>query len=390
MINQGSIIMPDRRCLLATPKVKRVQAPADPCSVSRWAPSLQLAACGLLATVLLAAVLPAPAAEAARARGLLARGPVARGTSTSATFSFSARVRCRLDRGRWRSCGRRARFAVGKGWHDLLYQRLARRVPRGAVLRYHWLVLAAPSLRPDGPQTSWRPVGSAPLADALASSAVVRTVEVRRQNSEANRYVPSDGELAAFHAARGDQGESESTFNAWRRYVTGRPGLANPTTDELIQWAALKWGIPVDVMRAQMAVESWWRQDAMGDPTTVSNPQDYPAFSRIPGTSDVYQSLGISQVRWPTHPGTEPLRWRSTAFNLDVYGAEIRFYYDGLAASWGQGMTDRGYGPGQEWLSIGAWFNPYPWNNAGQQDYVGKVQQYLRDRVWDRADFLSG
>ncbi len=49
--------------------------------------------------------------------------------------------------------------------------------------------------------------------------------------------------------------------------------------------------------------------------------------------------------------------------------------------------VDRGYGPGQEWLSIGAWLNPYPWNNAGQQDYVREVQQYLRDRVWEQPEF---
>ena len=58
----------------------------------------------------------------------------------------------------------------------------------------------------------------------------------------------------------------------------------------------------------------------------------YPYQSRIPHTSNVYQSLGIAQVRWTPdgslHPGTEPLRWESTAFNLDEQAATLRFYYD--------------------------------------------------------------
>ena len=44
--------------------------------------------------------------------------------------------------------------------------------------------------------------------------------------------------------------------------------------------------------------------------------------------------------------GTEPLRWRSTAFNLDVYGATLRYYYDGRC-SW----CGPGYAPGQSWNS---------------------------------------
>lgn len=340
----------------------------------------------LAVAALAAGVVTHPATAHASTASLLRSGPPAQSDSSRASFRFAAPVRVRLDGGRWRRIGRRMTTTVSVARHRLRYQRLSRDIPRGAVHSYGWRVLAAPR----GAQTSWRAVGSPPLADATAARAVVPEPEVRAGNVQANDYLPSDSELAAFHAARGDQGETEAAFSPWRRYVTGRSGLTNATTDELIQWTALKWGIPVDVVRAQMAIESWWHHEVRGDRTAVANPQDYPAFSRIPGTSDVYQSLGISQVRWPIHPGTEPLRWRSTAFALDVYGAEIRFYYDGLAARWGHGMTDRGYGPGQEWLSIGAWFNPYPWNNAGQQDYVRKVRGYLSDRVWEKPDFRTG
>jgi hypothetical protein len=53
-------------------------------------------------------------------------------------------------------------------------------------------------------------------------------------------------------------------------------------------------------------------------------------------------------------------------------------------------MTDNGYTAGQDWMSIGAHFNPYPWNNQGQRDYIAKVQDSLAKRIWQTPDFLSG
>ncbi len=38
------------------------------------------------------------------------------------------------------------------------------------------------------------------------------------------------------------------------------------TTDEIIEWVACKWGIDEDIVRAQIAKESWWHQDAAGRP----------------------------------------------------------------------------------------------------------------------------
>jgi len=66
---------------------------------------------------------------------------------------------------------------------------------------------------------------------------------------------------------------------ALRHGYSGRSTLAHPSTDDLIQWTAHKWGIPEDVVRAQMAVESWWRQSDMGDLTAESDPGAFPAFS---------------------------------------------------------------------------------------------------------------
>ncbi len=227
-----------------------------------------------------------------------------------------------------------------------------------------------------------------PMGDAAAAACVARTGEAVPANAQANAYVPSDLELAAFHTALSSNGKTGEQEEWYPRSVTGRPGLASPTTDELIQWGAHKWGIPEDWLRAEYTVESDWRQSALGDLRSESSswyPQ-FPAFS-CPNSTQCYESLGITQVKW--HPdgsegaGTEPLRWKSTAFNIDYQASVIRFEYDnpyGKRSSWGDGT----YHPLDQWLSVGAWFSCYPYNNSSQQDYISQVQQHLSARDWPR------
>ena len=86
------------------------------------------------------------------------------------------------------------------------------------------------------------------------------------------------------------------------------------------------------------------------------------ASTRTASSTEVYESLGLMQIKWrpdgSLHPGTEPLRWKSTAFNADYHAAMVRFFYDGGARSWyGHGSS---YGPGQAWNSVGAWYQPTP------------------------------
>ena len=234
--------------------------------------------------------------------------------------------------------------------------------------------------------TSWRPVGTPPLSDAEAASRITRVPEKRSGNAAANAYKPSASELHAFlYGERNRDGKLPAEYSHLYGKVTG--GFTG-TTDEIIQWGAHKWGIPEDWIRAQAAKESWWRHSTqLGDPTTVRDVTRYPAHSRIDGTR-VYQSLGLMQVRYD-HPdgnrtgtGTEPLRWKSTAFNVDYTLATIRYYYDGLC-SW----CTAGYTAGQQWESLGAWYNPYPWKNSSQMGYVSSVQNNLANRVWEGSGF---
>jgi len=234
---------------------------------------------------------------------------------------------------------------------------------------------AGPASSPCAPVITWRAPRSSPLSDAAAAACVRPVAEKRPGNYGPNHYLPTDAEIALFRSKAG-------SANPLMRYVTGR---FTGTTDEIIQWAARKWGIPEDWIRAQFVQESWWNQNAMGDRRDGVNAYLYPPQARIDADS-VYETMGIAQVKWrpdgSRNPGTEPLRWKSTAFIADYHGAAIRYYYDGLCDFCGAG-----YSAGQQWQSIGAYFQPLPWWNAGAQYYVSRVKARFIDRTWARADF---
>jgi hypothetical protein len=265
------------------------------------------------------------------------------------------------------------------------------------------------------PRTSWAPCnrnahGRAPstfkpLSDEAAAALVTREPETRADNARAytlggvtyrstTTYVPTNAQLNAFRSAKTSFGQPVLQFNPYLRHVDGRDGLRDPSTDDLIQWAAQKWGIPENWLRAEYVQESYWSSYQLGDEETVSPAEyrQYPLQARVPGQLRVFQSLGITQVRWDPRgdvgAGTEPLRWESMAFNVDYQAAMVRFYYDnpdGARSAWG----DSTYRPCEKWKSIGAWFNSYPWGNAGQTSYIHDVQGHLADSQWRSGTFLS-
>jgi hypothetical protein len=122
----------------------------------------------------------------------------------------------------------------------------------------------------------------------------------------------------------------------------------------------------------------------LGDVLAVTNPSLYPLYSRITGINRVYQSLGIMQIKWTPeggHQGTEPLRWKSTAFNADYWGAVVRYYYDGLCDWCGPD-----YSAGQAWASVGAWYSPSPWI-GGSTAYVERAKVHMTQKPWTDPQF---
>ncbi len=217
---------------------------------------------------------------------------------------------------------------------------------------------------PPAPQNVTLPPGSPLPSDGDCAASVVRSAwEPRPANATANaRNLYAAGVRAAT-----------SYTDPAQSYLFRVTGNFSGTTDEIIQWAACKWGFAVDTVRAQAVVESYWRQSTLGDCGAHTQPQ-----------TNGCASVGLLQVKGAdisaTHPNTWPYAWESTAWNVDYALAVRRACYDGKI-TW---LHDNNpaYGPGDLWGCIGEWFSG-DWHDAGAAQYIATVQQTLAAREWE-------
>jgi autotransporter family porin len=156
---------------------------------------------------------------------------------------------------------------------------------------------------------------------------------------------------------------------AYQSRVTGN---FTGTTDQILRWGACKWGFDENTVRAQAVVESWWRQSTLGDCNATTQPETHGCAS-----------VGILQVKGanipPTHPGTWPAAWTSTAFNVDYTLAIRRLCYEGKE-TW---LHDKNssYAAGDLWGCIGRWYSG-GWHDPGANQYIQKVQSTLAAKTW--------
>lgn len=143
------------------------------------------------------------------------------------------------------------------------------------------------------------------------------------------------------------------------------------TTDEIIQWAACKWGFDENTVRAQAAVESSWRQTMLG--TCLGG--------NVQTETGGCHSVGLMQVKAanipPAHPGTWPYAKISTSFNIDYTLAVRRACFEGKLS-----LPGVGYQAGDEWGCIGQW-NTGAWHNPKSEQYISKVKQALANNAWN-------
>lgn len=159
------------------------------------------------------------------------------------------------------------------------------------------------------------------------------------------------------------------------------------TTDEILQWAACKWGIDEDMVRAQAAIESWWRQDALGDWTSDPDrcaPGHGLGEDGQPGLCP--ESFGILQNRYPYEQSAYPGIAISTAFNADLTYAIWRACYEGY--EWWLNDVEQGepYAAGDAWGCFGRWFSGR-WHTDAAEMYIARVQDYLDQRIWETPYF---
>jgi hypothetical protein len=140
------------------------------------------------------------------------------------------------------------------------------------------------------------------------------------------------------------------------------------STDEILQWAACKWGIDEDIVRAQIAKESYWTMDAVGDGG---------------------ESFGLGQVRTTAHGAAfeDNNAARSSAYNVDYTYYRWWSCYNGHEGWLNQFERGRDYAAGDAWGCVGLWFSGrWYFNNAA---YLEAVHEYLDDRIWETPPFIN-
>jgi len=146
------------------------------------------------------------------------------------------------------------------------------------------------------------------------------------------------------------------------------------STEDLIRWAACKWGFDEDVTRARVVVESGGRMSTKGDPS--DDPDICAIFQE---SAPCFQSHGLLQVKASIHLGSYPASAESTAWGLDYAMAWQRACYDG-AFVW---LDDPTYAAGNLAGCVGAWFSG-DWFDPAANAYIGEVVAAYNARPWDQ------
>jgi hypothetical protein len=236
--------------------------------------------------------------------------------------------------------------------------------------------------------------------------------EPRPVNTKRNQVMVDPAAVHAAFAARprAAAGSYDSRWDSWP--LARVDGQFTGTTDEIFQWAACKWGLPDDLLRAIAVRESTWYQYLTypsGRP--VSNYGSGDLFTAASVASRVYcdfvarfgydyqQDLGAGICpktfsivgvmswqdpgwgAWPANQnGTFPFNRNSTAFAVDYLGSQLRGCYEGWE-SWLDDSGTRSYGAGDLWGCVGVWYAG-AWHSAAADGYAGRVQTELTTRRW--------
>ena len=209
----------------------------------------------------------------------------------------------------------------------------------------------------------------------MCASAIIHSGwEPRPDNYTANHTV-GDGSYVWGPAA------TDPYWAAWAARVQLVQGQFTGTTTEMFSWAACRWGIDEDLLRAVAVIESTWHQSTWGD--------------RCGGGDQTIGSFSVMQIKNKNCDGS--LLWggmpdvvQSTALAVDLYAARLRACYNGDfydGGSWlytGQTVRQIAAAHGWPyvfWGCVGSWYSG-SWYDAGAVTYISHVQTALAQRTW--------
>lgn len=220
------------------------------------------------------------------------------------------------------------------------------------------------------------PVGTAGLPRAESYCA---------DNILLNKWEPTSHGNLQFNVPRDDVatnwGDSRfswwSSFPGWltkRAQVTGHFTDSDgsvPTTTELISFAACRWGVDEDLIRAVAVQESDWHQHFWGDRCGQTN--DALGIGSY-GIIQIKNFNCVNEGDWGGFRRT----YESTPFALDFYGAAMRGCLD-RNFWYGYGTTAPSDTAGMIRGCVGAWFSG---DFSPSSSYTNSVYQHLANRDW--------
>jgi hypothetical protein len=232
------------------------------------------------------------------------------------------------------------------------------------------------------------------------------TWEPRPGNFKPNHVMPNPAAVHAALAARPRAtGGADLRWDSW--LLPRVDGQFTGTTDEIFQWAACKWGLPADMIRAVAYRESQWYQyetyssgrclpdygctDLFSSATAdskiycnslVTYGYDYQkdfGSGICPKTFSIVSVMSWQDPSWGQkwlgyQNGTFPFNRESTAFAVDYYGAYLRGCYEGWSYL---GTKTAGDIDG----CIGSWFSG-AWHDHAGNAYDQRVRDAMRTRPW--------
>lgn len=207
--------------------------------------------------------------------------------------------------------------------------------------------------------------------------------EPRPENATANKDIPSTSELAAFHAE--PLNFSDGPPNADFVRVDGN---YSGTTDMIIRWAACKWGMDENVLRAQAFWESTWTSTAVGDFSTEQASCAAGAWNGWQPQDYCWESYGITQMKVDSY-NAWPMAWTSTAFNLDFRAAywracmngDVLYYYWNVPSGGYPAYSASGATSPMQWGCVGSWYSG-EWYDAAALNYIADIENLYATRPW--------
>jgi hypothetical protein len=247
----------------------------------------------------------------------------------------------------------------------------------------------APPMGPPPPDGYFRlkPLSDyARLPDDKAAAAMVHRTgwEPRPGNYSYNHTEPAH--LALRRVSRA----ADAYDPLWNKYVLGRiTGHYTGTTDEIFEWAAAKWGLPDNLIRAIAYQESNWRQSNYGD--FVRDRAACPGGFRRTPCPVTFGIVGTKSTSWP---GLYPWNRDSTAAAVDALGGWLRGCYEGWVW-WLRQHGNRSHGvyrAGNLWGCVGAWYSGNwldgsPSTPRSGENYMRLVRHWYVTRPWLQPGF---